>query len=72
MAGVDRLRAGRSRSRARTFSLEPDDRLYSKMLKMQAQILKLNDITRKVGNIKKYEAVDYVAGIKIVDIDRAS
>lgn len=52
--------------------IEPDDRMYDKILKMQAQIHKLNDITRKVGNIKKYEAVDYVAGIKIVDIDRAS
>jgi len=52
--------------------IEPDDRLYASILKMQAQIHKLNDITRKVGNIKKYEAVDYVAGVKIVDIDRAS
>ena len=53
-------------------SIEPDDRLYASILKMQTQIQKLNDITRKVGNIKKYEAVDYVAGVKIVDIDRAS
>jgi PAS domain S-box-containing protein len=50
----------------------PDDHMYDSMLKMQSQVQKLNDITRKVGNIKKYEAVDYVAGIKIVDIDRAS
>lgn len=52
--------------------IEPDDRLYASVLKMQAQIHKLNDITKKVGNIKKYEAVDYVAGVKIVDIDKAS
>jgi PAS domain S-box-containing protein len=52
--------------------IAPDDQLYDRMVKMQAQVQKLNDITRKVGNIKKYEAVDYVAGIKIVDIDRAS
>lgn len=50
----------------------PEDRLYDSMIKMQSQIDKLNDIARKVGNIKKYEAVDYVAGVKIVDIDRAS
>lgn len=50
----------------------PDDRLYTSILKMQAQIHKLNDITKKVGNIKKYEAIDYVAGVKIVDIDKAS
>jgi hypothetical protein len=32
----------------------------------------MNDITDKLGRIKKYEAMDYVAGIKIVDIDKAS
>jgi PAS domain S-box-containing protein len=53
-------------------SIEPDDKLYNSIKKMQTQVHKLNDIARKVGNIKKYEAVDYVAGVKIVDIDRAS
>jgi hypothetical protein len=52
--------------------IDPDDRLYASISKVQDQINKLNDIARKVGNIKKYEAIDYVAGIKIVDIDRAS
>lgn len=52
--------------------IDPDDRLYASISKVQDQIHKLNDIARKVGNIKKYEAIDYVAGIKIVDIDRAS
>lgn len=52
--------------------MAPTDRFYSSVQKAHAQILKLNDITRKVGNIKKYAAVDYVAGIKIVDIDEAS
>ena len=32
----------------------------------------INEIVKKVGGIKKYEAMDYVAGIKIVDIDKAS
>jgi hypothetical protein len=32
----------------------------------------MNEITEKIGNIKKYEAMEYVAGIKIVDIDKAS
>jgi hypothetical protein len=36
------------------------------------QVKKLNDITKKIGSIKKYEAMDYVAGIRIVDIDKAS
>jgi PAS domain S-box-containing protein len=52
--------------------MTPNERLYERIVKMRNQIQKLNDITRKVGNIKKYEAIDYVAGVKIVDIDRAS
>ena len=52
--------------------IDTEDRLYDSIVKMRTQIQKLNDITQKVGNIKKYEAIDYVAGVKIVDIDRAS
>lgn len=52
--------------------LNEEDRLYDSLVKMRSQIQKLNEITKKVGNIKKYEAIDYVAGIKIVDIDKAS
>jgi hypothetical protein len=32
----------------------------------------LNDIIRKVANIHQYAAMDYVGGVKIVDIDNAS
>ena len=32
----------------------------------------MNDITDKLSKIKKYEAMEYVAGIKIVDIEKAS
>ena len=52
--------------------LTDDNRLYDSLVKMRTQIQKLNEITKKVGNIKKYEAIDYVAGVKIVDIDKAS
>jgi len=45
---------------------------YEKILKMQTQIIKMNDITKKIGKIKKYAAMDYLAGVKIVDIDKAS
>jgi len=56
-----------------TFSeMQPGNKHYDTIAKMCDQIQKLNDITRKVGNIKKYEAIDYVAGVKIVDIDKAS
>lgn len=47
-------------------------RFYNSVKKAHAQIMLMNDITNKIGNIKKYAAVDYVAGVKIVDIDQAS
>ena len=50
----------------------PDDPNYEKLLMVQSQIDKMNEITKKIGNIRKYAAMDYVAGIRIVDIDKAS
>lgn len=52
--------------------IPPADASYEKIMMMQNQISKMNDITKKIGNIKKYAAMDYVAGVKIVDIDKAS
>jgi len=50
----------------------PDDSSLPKLLKVRRQIHKMNEIAKKISNIKKYEAMDYVAGVKIVDIDKAS
>jgi len=44
------------------------DRIY----KIQEQILKLNDIAKKIKDIHRYEAMDYVGGVKIVDLDHSS
>jgi PAS domain S-box-containing protein len=52
--------------------LERDEEAYPKLLKVRQQINKMNDITKKIANIKKYEAMDYVAGVRIVDIEKAS
>ena len=52
--------------------LSPGDPAYQKIVKVSQQIDKMNDITKKIGNIRKYEAIDYVAGIRIVDIEKAS
>ena len=52
--------------------LQRDSRFYPKIVKVHNQIKKMNDITDKLGRIKKYESMDYVAGIKIVDIEKAS
>jgi PAS domain S-box-containing protein len=43
-----------------------------KIQKIRAQIEKINEITRKVAKIHTYATMDYVAGVKIVDIERAS
>ena len=51
---------------------QPDDTSLPKLLKVRHQIDRMNEIAKKIGNIKKYEAMDYVAGVKIVDIDKAS
>ncbi|CAB1063286.1 hypothetical protein D1BOALGB6SA_8069 [Olavius sp. associated proteobacterium Delta 1] len=51
---------------------QPEDSIFPKLLKVHDQINKMNEIANKIGNIKKYEAMDYVAGVKIVDIDKAS
>ncbi len=54
------------------FDMKTDDKIHKKIVSIDQQIKKLNDITKKIGNIKKYKAMEYVAGIKIVDIDKAS
>jgi PAS domain S-box-containing protein len=52
--------------------IEHDGQAHQKVMKVHRQIKKMNDITKKISNIKKYEAMDYVAGIRIVDIEKAS
>ena len=51
---------------------QADEATSPKLKKIHSQIAKMNGIANKIGNIKKYEAMDYVAGVKIVDIDKAS
>ena len=51
---------------------QSESSIFPKLLKVRDQINKMNEIAKKVGNIKKYAAMDYVAGIKIVDLDEAS
>jgi PAS domain S-box-containing protein len=51
---------------------DPHERNYKKIVKIDTQIQKLNELVRKIGAIDQYEAVEYVAGVRIVDIDKAS
>lgn len=52
--------------------IRPDDVNYEKIMTVHNQITKMNEITQKIGNVRKYAAMDYVAGVKIVDIDKTS
>jgi len=52
--------------------LQKDNRFYPKIVKVHNHVKKMHDITDKLGRIRKYESMDYVAGIKIVDIEKAS
>jgi signal transduction histidine kinase len=52
--------------------LDPKDRIYKRIVKVYEQITKFNQISEKIRGIRKYEAMDYVGGEKIVDIDKAS
>jgi len=51
---------------------DSDAPLYPKLLRVHDQIKKMNDIAKKISNIKKYAVMDYVAGVRIVDIEKAS
>ena len=52
--------------------LDSRDRNYKKIMQLQEQTMKFNEIAKMIGGIKKYKAIDYVGGEKIVDIDKAS
>lgn len=45
---------------------------YERVKRIQSQLYKLNDIADKIKSINKYESMDYVEGIKIVDLDKAT
>ena len=45
---------------------------YGRLSKVSDQIKVINAIAKKVGGIRKYEAMEYVAGVRIVDLDKAS
>jgi PAS domain S-box-containing protein len=54
------------------FDTPPEDRRFAKLGQVQDQVLKLSEITKKIGSIRKYKSMDYVAGVRIVDIDQAT
>ena len=53
-------------------NLQPHGDNFQNVVRIRGQINKLNEIAKKIGAIRKYRAMDYVGGIRIVDIDKAS
>ena len=53
-------------------TLSPRFPSYKKILAIHTQLQKVNEIAKKINNIRKYESMEYVAGHKIVDIDKAA
>ena len=52
--------------------LKAGDPNYEKILRIHQQIERINELARKIVNIRKYEPMDYVAGVRIVDIDKTT
>ena len=45
---------------------------FEKLVRIQQQLGRVIEITRQVAGIRSYASVEYVAGVKIVDIEKAS
>ena len=52
--------------------LPEDSPLVGEIEKIKKSIDQLGNITRKIMHITRYETKDYVGGVKIIDIDKAS
>jgi hypothetical protein len=53
-------------------SMSPEEPNYRSVMKIHRQVERISEIAEKIGNIKRYKPMEYVAGIKIVDIDKTS
>jgi len=53
-------------------TLEQDDPVYSKIIKIKSQIDRMSAITQKLMGITRYETKNYAQGERIVDIDKSS
>ena len=51
---------------------EKDNNVKKRLKNIEESINELSEITKKIMNITRYETKDYLEGIKIIDIDRAS
>jgi signal transduction histidine kinase len=52
--------------------LDSSDPNYEKMARIHLQIERIHELAKKIVKIRRYEPMEYVAGVKIVDIDKTS
>ena len=55
-----------------TMGMETDNESYPTLSKIQSQIFRMSNITRKLMSITRYETKAYAGKSKIIDIDKAS
>ena len=53
-------------------TLDQDDPVYAKIVKIKSQVERMGTITQKLMGITRYETKDYVQGERIVDIEKSS
>ena len=53
-------------------NITPEHPHYDFIKEIKGQIVRLGKVTKKIMRITKYETVDYIKGVKIIDIDKAS
>ena len=49
-----------------------DDALYAYIEKIQEQVDRMEEVTKKLMGVKTYQTKEYIEGIKVIDIDKAS
>ena len=65
------LQAAAGNAELLLMQMKPEDPGYEKVSRINVQVMKMGEITRKLMGITRYETKDYPMG-KIVDIDRSS
>lgn len=53
-------------------SLDSSDPHYEKLTRIHLQIERIHELAKKIVKIRRYEPMEYVAGVRIVDIDKTS
>lgn len=49
-----------------------DNALYAYIEKIQQQVDRMEEVTQKLMGVKTYQTKEYIEGIKVIDIDKAS